>query len=203
MPILLGLGPAMGKHSHGGLARPRAAELHGSLLYREEQTLGWPWPGMFLALVGAATFASVSIAFGFGMWTQLIEGRPWGDRPISDGALLAVGPLAIIASLLPLSALFARLTVEVRSDGLSIRLTRLGGRLTFLRQEVDHARLVRLGFLEVGRTQRWRRRVYRLAGSEGVELRNTHGWGTVVVSSERPQAFLAAVHTMMEAKPGR
>jgi len=43
--------------------------------------------------------------------------------------------------------------------------------------------------------------VYRLAGSEGVELHKASGGGTVVVSSERPQAFLAAVRAMLHPKP--
>jgi hypothetical protein len=186
----------------GGSRGPKD-RLHGSLLYREEQSLGWPWPGMLLALLCAVTFASVSMPFGFGVWTQLIEGRPWGDHPMSNAALLAVAPLAILGSLLPLLALSARLTIEVRTDGLGIRLTRLGGRLTMRREEVDEARLVRLGPLDIGRTQRWRRRVYRMAGSEGVELRKANGWGTVVISSERPQAFLRAVRSMLEPEPNR
>jgi hypothetical protein len=155
-----------------------------------------------MALIGAVTFASVSIPFGLGMWSQLIEHRPWGNRPMPDGALLAIGPLAILGSLMPLAALFSRLTVEVRTDGIAIRLSHMCGGQTLLRQEVGEARPVRLGFLDVGKNQKWGRRVYRLAGNEGVELRKTNG-GIVVVSSERPQALLRACRSMLEAEPRR
>jgi hypothetical protein len=182
--------------------RGSAAKLQGALLFREEQGFGWPWPGMLLALIGAATFASVSAAFGLGMWTQLVLGRPWGEHPMSNGALLAAGSLAILGSLVPLGALFTRLEVEVRTDGIAIRFAYLGGGQILLRGEVDDARVVRLGFLDIGGQKKWHRRVYRLAGSEGIELRRTSG-GSVVVSSERPQAFLAAVRAMLDSKHGR
>jgi hypothetical protein len=188
-----------GPRGRGG--RGSAAKLQGALLFREDQGFGWPWPGMLMALLGAASFATVSISFGFGMWTQLVQGRPWGHHPMSDTTLLAVGPLAMLGSLVPLSALFARLKVEVRTDGIAIAFTYFGGGQTVLRGEVDEARLVRLGFLDIGRTQKWRRRVYRLSGSEGVELHQANGGGTVVVSSEHPRAFLAAVRTMLDPKP--
>jgi hypothetical protein len=189
--------------TRGPRGRRSAKMLQGALLFREEQGFGWPWPGMLMALLAALTFTSVSLSFGFGMWTQLALGRPWGHHPMSDSTLLAVGSLAILGSLLPLSALFARLTVEVRTDGIRVRFTRLGGGQTLLRGEVDQGRIVRLGILDIGRTQKWRRQVYRLSGSEGVELRKTKGGGVVIVSSERPRAFLAAVHAMLDPKPGR
>ena len=191
----------VGARGRGG--RHSTTKLEGALLFREEQGFGWPWPGMLLALLAAGTVTAVSMSFGFGMWTQLALGRPWGRHPMSDGALLAVGPLAILGSLLSFSVLFARLTVEVRTDGISLRLTRIGGSQTLLRGEVDTARVVRLSASDIGRTQKWRRQVYRLSGSEGVELHKTNGAGTVVVSSEHPRAFLAAVHAMLDPKPRR
>jgi hypothetical protein len=189
----------VGALGRGG--RRPAKKLQGALLFREEQGFGWPWPGMFLALLAAGMFTSVSMSFGFGMWTQLALGRPWGHNPMSDGALLAVGPLAILGSLFSFSVLFARLGVEVRTDGISIRLTRLGGGQTLLRTDVEQAYVVRLGVFEIGRSQKWRRQVYRLSGSEGVELHKANGGGTVVVSSEHPRAFLAAVRAMLHPKP--
>jgi len=122
---------------------------------------------------------------------------------MSDGSLLAVGLLALLGSLLPLSALFIRLIVEVRTDGISVRFAHFGGGQTLLRGDVDEGRVVRIGFLDIGRSQKWRRQVYRLAGFEGVELQKASGGGTVVVSSERPQAFLAAVRAMLHPKPER
>ena len=157
---------------------------------------------MFLALLGAATSAGVVIPFGLGMWAQLVEGRSFGQHPMSNAALALIGPLAMMGSLLPLVVLSARLIIEVRTDGITIRLTRLGGGQTLQRADVTEARLVRLGLLEIGRKQAWRKRVYRFAGSEGVELRRASG-GVVVVSSEHPQRLLRAIRSMLEPEPGR
>jgi hypothetical protein len=191
----------MGNAAPGG-SGPSGTHLGGALLYREEQSLGWPWPGIFLALLCAVTFASVSISFGYGMWSQLVLGRPWGHKAMPDGVLLVVGPLAMLASLLPLSTLFVRLIVLVRTESIEVQVTLFGGGFRLRRDEVHEAHLVRLGPLDVGRTQKWRRRVYRMAGSEGVELRKKDG-STVVVSSEHPQAFLRAVRAMLEPEHGR
>ena len=64
-------------------------------LFSETQhfTQRWLWImliGMMLILVAV---------FGYGMIEQLIFGRVWGNRPISDGMLLLVGSAVMLFSL--------------------------------------------------------------------------------------------------------
>ncbi len=184
----------------GGWGRHKAAKLQGVVLYREDQGYGWPWPGMLLVLVGVVTCAAVIAPFGFGMWQQLVNGQPWGDKPMPDAALYVVGPVAILLSFLPFAALFARLLVEVRADGIRIELVRLRGPHIIARDEVQGVSLTHIGPFGWGESRTLGRLVYRMAGSEGVEL-ELAGGKKVVIGSERPRSLQDAVRSMLEAKP--
>jgi hypothetical protein len=173
--------------------------LEGDLLYREVQTYAWPWPGMLIVLVGLVTFGAVLVPFSHGMWQQLVLGRPWGDRPMPDGMLYVVGPLAILLSLLPFAVLFTRLLVEVRTDGIRLELLSFKGPRVIPPGEVQRAALARIGPVGWGESRQGRRLVYRISGSEGVELELTNG-KKVVVSSEHPRRLLEAVLAMVGAR---
>lgn len=193
VPIVIGKGRWPG--------RRRAPRLQGPLLYREVQGYGWPWPGIPLVLAGVSIFAWVAIPFGLGMWQQLALGRPWGDKPMPDGALCLLGPTAILLSLLPLAALLTRLQIEVRVDGIRIEMVRFKGPHVISRDEVRAASLTRIGPFGWGSSRQGNRQVYRMAGSEGVEVELTSG-KKVVLGSEYPRRLLDAVRSMIEAGPG-
>jgi hypothetical protein len=173
------------------------APLQGELLFREVQTFGWPWPGMLIVVIGLVTAGAVMVPFGLGMWQQLVMGRPWGDKPMPDAMLYVVGPLAILLSLLPFALLFSRLLVEVRTDGMRIELVRFRRPQVIARAEVREARAARIRWSGWGASDTPFRRVYRMAGSDGVEIERTRG-KKVVVGSERARALLDAVRRMME-----
>ena len=182
----------------GWRGRRSAPRLEGALLHREVQTFGWPWPGMLIVAIGLVTSGTVMVPFGVGMWQQLVMGRPWGDRPMPDGMFFVVGPLAILLSLLPFAGLFTRLLVEVRADGLQIELVRFKGPHVIPREEVRAASLTHIGPLGWGCSQSGGRVVYRMAGSEGVELDLAKG-KKVVIAAEYPRRLLEAVRSMIEA----
>ncbi len=61
------------------------------------------------------------VLFSYGMLTQLVLGKPWGSRPMSDTGLAIVGPLAIGISVLVLCAFYwMRMVTEVRHDGVYV-----------------------------------------------------------------------------------
>ncbi len=60
--------------------------------------------------------------FGYAMFVQLVQGMPYGDRPMGDTALAIVGTLYILLGIAMLYVFFrGRLTTEVRPSGLYVR----------------------------------------------------------------------------------
>lgn len=92
--------------------------MRNEVLFREEQRFRQTW---IWILVFAACVPAVAI-FGYGMVKQLVLDRPWGERPMSDTALLLAGALSISLGF-ALVWLFwvANLVTEVRADGLYLR----------------------------------------------------------------------------------
>jgi len=79
-------------------------------------TQRWLWIlliGMMLGVAGV---------FGYGMIEQLLFGKPWGDRPLSDGTLLLVGGATLLFSLGMIYLFYTlRLITAAREEGLYIR----------------------------------------------------------------------------------
>ena len=64
----------------------------------------------------------LAIVFGYGLTEQLIFGRPWGDRPVSDTTLMLIACAVLIFSASMIYIFYTlRLITEARNDGLYIR----------------------------------------------------------------------------------
>jgi hypothetical protein len=185
-----------------GLGRGSAVRLEGAVLFREVQRYGWPWPGMLIVLAGALTFGAVVVPFSLGMWQQLVLGKPWGDKPMPDAAFAVIGPFAILLSLLPIAVVLMPLRVEVRADGISIQLVGFLRPRIVPRKEIHGAALTHIGAVGWGYRHAWGRTVYRMDGSEGVELELASG-KKIVIGSQRPRSLLVAVHSLLRPEAGR
>jgi len=88
-----------------------------SVLFREEQKL----PAWSIWLVTAALVGAIA-AFGLGMHHQLVQGKPWGNKPMSDSMLKISATFVILASFASwFMVAKAKLVTEVRRDGLHVR----------------------------------------------------------------------------------
>ena len=76
----------------------------------------WLW------LILTCTMLLLAGVFGYGLFQQLVLGKPWGDRPVSDQELLLIGTstLLLVGGLIYLFYSL-RLITEVRPEGLMIR----------------------------------------------------------------------------------
>jgi hypothetical protein len=79
------------------------------------------FPRVMLGVMVLFSLGLLGLMF-HGACQQLLQGQPWGDRPLSDGALIGV----IIGTTLLLGAVTliiggGTLTTEVRDDGLYLR----------------------------------------------------------------------------------
>jgi len=85
--------------------------------YTEEQRFHQPW--IWLGL-GVAVLSLIPLWYG--LYVQLVEGVPWGDRPSSDEvlALTVIGTTVVI---LGITVVFfnARLVVSIDAEGLDYR----------------------------------------------------------------------------------
>lgn len=95
----------------------RQHNLH-TTTFREEQrfTQRWLW------IILIVTMLILLGVFGFGFIQQLILGKPWGDRPVSDTTLLLVGSVVLLFSGGLIYLFYTlRLITEVRDNGLQVR----------------------------------------------------------------------------------
>ena len=144
----------------------------GNVRFREVQRFrqAWLW-----AVAICVSLLSVGL-FGYGMFQQLVHGKPWGDNPMSDTALLIVGPLMILfgTGILVLFCVM-KLITEVRDDGIYIRFFPLHRRFHRMPWEDVSEYEVRTyrPILEYGG---WgirygiKGRAYNVSGNRGVQL---------------------------------
>ena len=95
----------------------------GGVVFREEQTFsqGKWWRYLFLPAMAATILGTIGI-FLWGIVQQLLLGKPWGDRPMSDSALLVTGIGMSLFCLAMGWLLFSlKLVTELRRDGLYLR----------------------------------------------------------------------------------
>ena len=92
--------------------------MNASASFHEEQRLR-RW---FVATIVATVALPLIGVFGYAAVEQLLFGRPVGDRPMPDAALLATAAAAVGVSLLIfVAAAVSRLVTEVRPSGLYVR----------------------------------------------------------------------------------
>ena len=91
---------------------------NSSITFHEEQQFRQKWLWILLLLTSLSAIG----LFGYGMYKQLLLGQPWGDRPLSDTALVVSGTISILFPA-GISYLFYKLKLitEVRYDGLYIQ----------------------------------------------------------------------------------
>jgi len=93
-------------------------EASPEVFFREGQRFQQPW--LWILILGSDLL--VVALFGYGIVQQIGFGEPWGDRPMSDAALVGV-TVGLVLFLGAFSYLFyaLKLVVEVRKDVLYVR----------------------------------------------------------------------------------
>ena len=173
------------------------------LIYTEEQfirqnPISWIILPVWLGLVAL---------FTWGFYQQLYLGKPWGDNPTSDTALLTIG----ISIILFTGAIFmmvfnARLITEIHSNGIYYKYPPFINKLRFIDAGSIASYEVRK-YNPIGEYGGWglrkgyRRRntAYNVSGSAGLVLKLKNGmkytFGTV-----KPDDLRQAVEKMMSGK---
>jgi hypothetical protein len=166
--------------------------------FREEQRFRqvWIWILILPLCVGMGGF------FGWAMVEQLVRGRVVGDQPMPDLMLMILGPLFIALSVGLLWLMWAaRLTTEVRDDGIYIRFHPFHrGFRGFLWEDIESIEACTYRpILEYGG---WGIRsgstgtAYNVSGNKGLQLDLGFGpSGRVLIGSQRPGELAVAVES--------
>ena len=159
--------------------------------FHEEQRFRQPW--LWVLLVSVALIdVGVIVFLAYGMVQQLVFGRPWGDNPVSDRALTAVGTLSIVATLVvSVGLLWAfhalRLITEVTPDGLHVRFAPFVNRhIAF--EDIEHCEARQYSPIREygGWGIRWGRsgKAYNVSGNWGVQLTLRNGKRLLIGSQD-------------------
>jgi hypothetical protein len=164
--------------------------------FREVQGLRQWWLWVLLLATAAGTVGT----FGYGIYTQVIEGKPWGDNPMSDAGLIATGiGTSILAIGLAVVILSARLITEVRPDGLYVRFFPIGWFAIPYDTIASYQPKTYHPIRDYGGWGiRWGRegKAYIAGGNEGLQLLLNDG-RKVLIGTRRLQDLESAVRTWM------
>lgn len=143
-----------------------------------------------------------SSIFIWGMHQQLILGKPWGDKPMSDLALSISGPLFVLISVGVVALIhFIELTVCVRRDGVFIRYFpfHIKG-ITIPTHEIASAKAVTYNpILEYGGWGiRWglKAKAYNVSGNKGVMV-DIKGKRNILIGSARSEEMEQAIASIL------
>ena len=169
------------------------------VLFQETQRFRQPY---ILVLIFLPCVLTIGI-IGYGMISQLVLDKPFGDDPMPDLVLLISGPVIILLILGPLAlVLLCRLETTVRPDGLYIRFYpfHLSDRKIPLEILVSVRALTYRPIMEYGG---WGLRfgkggrAYNISGRKGVRLEFADG-KHLLIGSQRSEELAAAIETLWQ-----
>ena len=145
-------------------------------------------------VVGVSLYLIIS--FCYGMIRQLVYGYPWGNRPMSDTALIIIGPLMILLGIgLPWFFYSMKLITEVREDGVYINFFPLS-RQIILFENIESCKV--RTYKPIREYGGWGIRyglagkAYNVSGNRGVQLRLENGKG-LLIGSQKPEELASMI----------
>jgi len=163
-------------------------------LFREQQQFRQPWLWLLFACISTPIVALL----GYGVYQQLVLGKPFGDNPMNDTMLVLVsaGMLLLHTTVIALFW-FARLDVDVTRESIEIQFRPFhrAPRKIAMHQITD-ARARK--YSAIGEYGGWGIRVglqgraYNVAGDEGVQLTLADG-KRILIGSQRSRELEEAI----------
>ncbi len=173
------------------------------VLFREQQRFKQPW--LWLLVGGSMLF--LAGVFAWGLYSQLILGEPFGDRPISDTALIWTSIFVFAISFGVIALMLAcKLITEVRDDGVFVRYLPFHLRYHLISMH-DATRWEAVTYRPImeygGWGIRWtmRGRAYNVYGNRGVRIDFGNG-RHLLIGSQRPDELEAAINQLLGGDDG-
>jgi hypothetical protein len=161
------------------------------ILFREEQKFTQAW---IMVMVYCIFILNISI-FGYGFVRQIIQGKPWGNVPMSDTALILTCIFAIGISV-GLLLLFhsAVLITAIRQDGIIVRFPPFFIKEKFYaKEDLNHIEVRQYNPIsEYGgwgvRMGMGKGRAYNVKGNLGIQLQLKSGKKILIGTQKKDQA---------------
>lgn len=163
-------------------------------LFEEKQryTQWWLW----LIIVSVAGI--VSGMFVYGLFEQLVIGKPWGDKPMSNDGLVAFSLFMISAMVLMLLIFFnAVLEIVIDKSSISYRYPPLIRSWKRIERETIATFEVKTHYLQgygIKRDLRGNKSI-TVKGHTGIEI-TTHDGKRLMLGTQKPGDFLNALNKM-------
>jgi hypothetical protein len=167
---------------------------HNSTLdFHEQQQFRQPWVWLLLLIIAVG----VGSMFAHGIYTQLYLGQAWGDRPMSDTALVVSATLStLITAGLALLFYTLKLVTIVYPEGIHIRFFPLSSRHIPFDNIISCKVRTYKPIREYGgwgiRFSR-KGRAYNVSGDRGVQLELTKGT-PVLIGSQKAEQLADAIN---------
>lgn len=171
--------------------------LNRKIYFFEEQQFRQRW----LWIVLLPFTLSITIFFAYGIVRQIILGKPWGNRPMSDIALIIVGLISILL-MGGITYLFYKLKLitEVRNDCVHIRFFPISRQIIpFHNIKKCEARCYSPIKEYGGWGIRYGRKgkAYNVSGNRGVQLELFRG-KHLLIGSQRPDELAQAINDLLK-----
>lgn len=157
--------------------------------FKEVQKIRQWW--IWLILLGVASI------WVWGIYQQIILGKPFGSRPISDAGLLitTIIPISLIALFYTIS-----LKTEVSTRGIKVQFYPLMS--TFYSwDQIRSAEIITYKFVGYGiRYTVKYGNVYNAHGNVGLQVHKTHG-ENLLIGTQRPEELNQAVQKYLKRNP--
>ena len=172
------------------------------LLFSEEQKFDQLW----VRVVFLMTWVPLAGIFGTGIYRQVVLGKPWGNHPTSDLALVLVTSAIFLVMTGVTWLIFSlRLIIEVTEEGLHYRFPPVIARFRtilandiadYMVREYDPVREyggwgIRTGGFGKGSA-------YNVKGKTGLQLTLRNG-KKILFGTQRPDALLSAMDRLMKS----
>ena len=168
--------------------------------FAEEQKFDQVWFRLIILL----SWVPLIVIFGFGIYQQIVLGKPWGDNPTSDTALIltSIFIFLIMAGVTWLT-FSMRLITEVTGEGLRYRFPPLIYKVKIIPKSMIADYQVRK-YNPIGEYGGWglrsgifgKGRAYNVKGNMGLQLRLQDN-KKILFGTQRPEALKAAMDNMM------
>lgn len=168
--------------------------MKGHLLFEEQQKFTFTWSWWVMLLVSVPFIGGILYAFYY----QLILGKTWGDKPLSDSGLILTGMIMLVL-MVGVIVLFQMITLRVWIDERTLHYSfyPFVGTRTLEKGELKELTVRKyhpiLDYGGWGYRMRWRRgKAFTVSGRWGLQLEFPSG-KKLLLGTQKPKELGAAI----------